>query len=211
MSFDLSKNIVGLTIAIAVILGANKLGLLDRLKASDSIPVSIQPNEPLTARTFPNGIQVAQQIAMQQDQEAKALAQPFYKNVNNLFNLNDGNYLGTITLKTVNADTVFIVRDIFDNQIKIVAQVPVGEEVKVKAPVGQYKIQYAQNTQITNPSWQGLENFWGYGTNFNESVLKHEITIKPQSSGGYLIQSTGYIVGMGSSHPRNIRKNDFVN
>lgn len=211
MSFDLSKNLVGLTIAIAVILGANKLGLLDRLKASDSIPVVTEPNELISARTSPNGIQVAQQIAMQQDQEAKALAQPFYKNVNNLFNLNDGNYLGTITLKTVDADTVFIVRDIFDNQIKIIAQVPVGEEVKVKAPVGQYKIQYVQNTQIKNPTWQGMEKFWGYGTKFNESVLRHEITIKSQMNGGNLIQGSGLIVGIGDNYPRNINKNEFVN
>ena len=67
----------------------------------------------------------------------------------------------------------------YQRAIMAIVQVPRGHSEKIEMPVGEYLIEYAQGDGV----WQGLGEFWGYGTHFNKSRLHHSVyqeIIRPQ-------------------------------
>ncbi|WP_436660306.1 hypothetical protein [Acinetobacter sp. P1(2025)] len=221
MAIAISRQLTSLCLAVSIVSVANHFGLVSVMlnaitNAFSSQPVqasgnNVDPNpiaESQSAGAI-NGIQQAKKYAQDRKEQARLAAKPFTKEVNSLFVL--GRYNAYIGLTAINADTVFIVRDKITNDIRLVAQVPKGESVKVEAPVGQYKIQYAQNADSQNATWQGLDKFWGYGTSFSESTYQHDIAIKFSENGSYGISGTGLVVGTDNGEkPIHLSEKDFT-
>lgn len=206
MKSNITKNIIGFGMAACIILGAAHFGLID-------IPSDINYYE-----NIGNSDNIKSNntlLKLKEDAKRKEIENsysvPFNEDVTILHDSDNASILGTINLLAVNTDTVFIIRDSFDNKIVAIVQAPINNKIEFKLPVGRYKIQFAQNEQINNAKWQGLDKFWEYGTSFHESLLRHEIGIHSDHYGGYTVHGTGIIVGKGENKPIDISKDEFTN
>ncbi len=119
----------------------------------------------------PNALENFEKDEQRRKEEANINAQPFLAKVMLRYS-DDGSVKGQMQLTSSNKkDAVFIIRNKLNNTIMAIVQVPRGHSEKIEMPVGEYLIEYAQGDGV----WQGLGEFWGYGTHFNKSRLHHSV------------------------------------
>lgn len=152
----------------------------------------------------------ALQIVEANDKERKANAEknkePFIENI--MINIPPtADQKGIFALKTNEKDTVFIIRDKLSNKIVAAVTLPKYRKIEVPLPVGSYTIEYAQG----DGNWQGLNQFWGYYTQYYRSNFKHDITLQYNASGiSYGIMGTALYVNEGSNHPDRINHKELT-
>ncbi len=191
-------------IIAAVIVGA----LYFLFYKKDEAPVSNQnlPAENLSSRSQPNALENYEREDVQRKQALQQNAKPFLSNVI-LRYADDGSAKGPMHLtSSAKKDAVFIIRNKLNNVIMAIVQVPRNSTQKIQMPVGEYSIEYAEGEGM----WQGLGEFWGYGTQFNKSRLEHRV-YQEFIPNGTRTHGTGIILDVPEgTAPESISKRQFV-
>lgn len=120
----------------------------------------------------------------------------------------DGAQKGTFKFTSSNQDAVFLLRDKYTNELKVVVQLPKYDQVETLVPFGEYIVEYATG----DGNWQGLDRFWGYSTQFYRSNTQHRIYKVDHGYGGYTIHGSGITLNTPNGQtPDRINKGNFIN
>lgn len=154
----------------------------------------------------PNALQNFEQDEQHRQELVRKNTQPFLAKVMLRYS-DDGSVKGPMQLTpSFKKDAVFIIRNKLNNAIMAIVQVPRGRTEKIELPIGEYSIEYAEG----DGAWQGLGEFWGYGTHFNKSRLTHNIYQEIYQN-GRTIHGTGIILDVeDGTVPDRISKKQFV-
>ncbi|ANF81574.1 hypothetical protein A3K93_04835 [Acinetobacter sp. NCu2D-2] len=154
-----------------------------------------------------NGLKEIQNYAEQQKTIDTQNIQPFIKNVMNKFPI-DGAQKGKFKFTSSDQNAVFLLRDKYTNELKVVVQLPKYDQVETLVPFGEYVVEYATG----DGSWQGLDRFWGYSTQFYRSNTQHRIYKVDHGYGGYTIHGSGITLNtLNGQTPDRINKGNFIN
>lgn len=154
-----------------------------------------------------NGLKEVQDFSERQRVIESQNTQPFAKNLMNKFPV-DGTPKGTFQFQTSDKDAVFLVRDKYTNELKVIVQLPKYNQTEMLIPLGEYVVEYATG----DGNWQGLDRFWGYSTQFYRSNTQHRIYRTEHGGGSYTMHGSGIILNTPDGQmPERITKGNFIN
>lgn len=154
-----------------------------------------------------NGLKEVQDFSERQKVIENQNIQPFTKSIMNKFPV-DGSLKGTFQFQSSNQDAVFLVRDKYTNELKVVVQLPKYSQTEMLIPLGEYVVEYATG----DGNWQGLDRFWGYSTQFYRSNTQHRIYRTEHGGGNYTTHGSGIILNTPDGQmPDRITKGNFIN
>ncbi|TCB59058.1 hypothetical protein [Acinetobacter terrae] len=154
-----------------------------------------------------NGLKEVQDFSERQKVIENQNIQPFTKSIMNKFPV-DGSPKGTFQFQSSNQDAVFLVRDKYTNELKVVVQLPKYSQTEMLIPLGEYVVEYATG----DGNWQGLDRFWGYSTQFYRSNTQHRIYRTEHGGGSYTTHGSGIILNTPDGQmPDRITKGNFIN
>ena len=120
----------------------------------------------------------------------------------------DGAQKGAFNFTSSDKDTVFLLRDKYSNELKMIVQLPKYDQIETSVPFGEYVVEYATGDGV----WQGLDHFWGYSTQFYRSNTQHRIYKVEHGNGAYTIHGSGITLNTPDGQtPDRMNKASFIN